>query len=68
VMLGTAWMIIDRLALPVAPLLSVTWTVKLDVPDVVGVPLDRLTSFYGFCDLGFIGFAVLIKDRVGVSL
>ena len=39
VMIGAAWMVIDRFLLPVAPLLSVTCTVKLDVPDVVGVPL-----------------------------
>jgi hypothetical protein len=38
-MIGAAWMVIDRFALPVAPLLSVTWTVKLDVPAVVDVPL-----------------------------
>jgi len=32
-------MVIDRFKLPVTPLLSVTWTVKLEVPDVVDVPL-----------------------------
>jgi hypothetical protein len=31
--------VIDRFKLPVTPLLSVTWTVKLDVPAVVDVPL-----------------------------
>ena len=39
VMIGAAWMVIDRFKLPVTPLLSVTCTVKLDVPDVVDVPL-----------------------------
>ena len=34
-----AAIVIDRFKLPVTPLLSVTWTVKLDVPAVVGVPL-----------------------------
>jgi hypothetical protein len=32
-------MVIDRFKLPMTPLLSVTWTVKLEVPDVVDVPL-----------------------------
>ena len=38
-MAGAALMVIDRALVAVAARLSVTWTVKLDVPAVVGVPV-----------------------------
>ena len=36
---GAAMMVSDRFLVPVPPTLSVTRTVKLDVPAVVGVPV-----------------------------
>lgn len=39
VMIGAAMILIERGCVAVPPALSVTWTVKLDKPAVVGVPV-----------------------------